>query len=112
MWNAGDVNGDIPGPPSPWTTAENDRSKRGGGEWGEKRREAERQKVKEGRQRRDRREEGMNEEREKRGEERNVLEENKGESGESKGRAGGREGRRSSELCFGMKEFMSRHSES
>ncbi len=32
----GDVNGDIPGAPSPWTTAENDRSKRRGGQ-GEKR---------------------------------------------------------------------------
>lgn len=30
----GDVNGDIPGAPSPWTTAENDISKRGGGEEG------------------------------------------------------------------------------
>lgn len=36
----GDVNGDIPGAPSPWTTAENDRSERGGGR-GEKRREEE-----------------------------------------------------------------------
>lgn len=27
----GDVNGDIPGAPSPRTTAENDRSERGGG---------------------------------------------------------------------------------
>lgn len=33
----GDVNGDIPGAPSPRTTAENDRSQRGGGQGGKKR---------------------------------------------------------------------------